>query len=433
MSIGLLTGLATIAQGEKQITIVASLSAAYVGSGTLILIAGEAVEVVSGTANTITLKDNWEGDSQTNTRFTVINTREGIRDIIGTAKQVSENYVNLLSDHNLLLSSENPEVTIEINGTPKTFVPVAYLTNKVGDLVNGATTAVDAFDALSSDVDTLSGGVTALQETTTNIDNTMQGYVDSTSTDATKAKEYAVQPYGVPVTNTSDNSSLHHAADANNSKVIAVQAKSDTAALKSEVETFKNLTDAIHDKAYKLSTFGEDQEIEPGVFGLKHYAIKAQAAAALAQSVVASVTANIYFVGGWDASSNTAPPPPSINAGTPVYKITVAGVIDGVTFDPNDNILFDPQNSSHDGVNWTLEKWMKIDNTENVSSVNGKAGAVMLTSADIPGLDASLNTIQNNIDAKVTTDDLNAQVAELETLISANTLNTTIKMWGFTV
>ncbi|HHZ71151.1 MAG TPA: hypothetical protein EYN54_12930, partial [Methylococcaceae bacterium] len=191
MSIGLLTGLATIAQGEKQITIVASLSAAYVGSGTLILIAGEAVEVVSGTSNTITLRDNWQGDSQTNTRFTVINTREGIRDVIGTAKQVSENYVNLLSDHNLLLSSDSPEVTIEINGTPKTFVPVAYLTNKVGDLVNGATTALDTFDALSSDVDTLSGGVTALQETTTTIDNTLQGYVDSTSTDATKAKEYA--------------------------------------------------------------------------------------------------------------------------------------------------------------------------------------------------------------------------------------------------
>ena len=97
MAIGLLAGLATIAQGEKQITIVASLSAAYVGSGTLILIAGEAVEVVSGTSNTITLRDNWQGDSQTNTRFTVINTREGIRDVIGTAKQVSENYVNLLS------------------------------------------------------------------------------------------------------------------------------------------------------------------------------------------------------------------------------------------------------------------------------------------------------------------------------------------------
>ena len=154
---------------------------------------------------------------------------------------------------------------------------------------------------------------------------------------------------------------------------------------------------------------------------------------ALAQTAVASVTASLYFVSVWDASNNAGPPPPLPNSGNPMYKISVKGTIDGVVYDPNDNIIWDSENSVHDGSQWTVEKWMKIDNTENVATVNGKSGAVTIGIADIPGLQSILDSLQNDIESKVSKSDHDAKVAELEAAILANTLNTTIKMWSFTI
>lgn len=52
------------------------------------------------------------------------------------------------------------------------------------------------------------------------------------------------------------------------------------------------------------------------------------------------------------------------------------GEIDGVRFNPGDQIVFNG------------EDWDKIDNTDQVSTVNGKSGAVVLTASDIGGLGA---------------------------------------------
>ena len=257
------------------------------------------------------------------------------------------------------------------------------------------------------------------------------------SSSATKSQEYAVNPYSTVVSGTTDYSSLHHATDSNDSKVIAVQAKDDAEILKGDVETLKSETTDIYDDAYDLATYDEDVEISSGVYSLKHYTIKAQAAAAAAQSAVASVTNALYFVGAWDASGNTAPPAPAIvngsPQGSPMYKVSVSGVIDSVDYEPNDSIVFDNANSTHDGTNWTLEKWFKIDNTENVVSVNGSQGVVVIGIADIAGLQSALDNATNTANSKVSQTSYDTDKSNMEGRIKALELDANIKMWSFIV
>lgn len=241
-------------------------------------------------------------------------------------------------------------------------------------------------------IDTQVNGVGGLVEVVGGIDATLQGYVASADNDATKAQEYAVNPYGTVVTGTSDYSSLHHATDSNDAKVIAVQAKDDTVNLKTDVETLKSDTTTIYNNTFALATTAEDVEISTGVYSTLHYAAKAQASATAAQGAAASVTSALYFVGGWDASGNTAPPAPT-GSGNPFYKITVAGTFAGNDYTINDNTIWDSVNTT----------WLKVDNTEQVVSVNGKQGIVDIVIADIAGL-------QGNLDSKVnTTTTINSQ------------------------
>lgn len=286
-------------------------------------------------------------------------------------------------------------------------------------------------------IDTQVNGVGGLVEVVGGIDATLQGYVASADNDATKAQEYAVNPYSTVVTGTSDYSSLHHATDSNDAKVIAVQAKDDTVNLKSDVEILKSDTNDIYTNTLALSDTAVDVEISAGLYSLKHYMVKAQEAAATAQSAVASATASLYFVGAWNAGSNNTPPPPSIingsPQGNPMYKVTVAGIIDGVDYEPNDNIIWDSQNSTHDGTSWTLEKWFKVDNSESVVSVNGKQGVVVLSIADIAGLQSAIDIATNTANSKVAQAEYDAHVTAMNVEINKMRTNLNCKLWGFII
>ena len=93
----------------------------------------------------------------------------------------------------------------------------------------------------------------------------------------------------------------------------------------------------------------------------------------------------LVYQGVWDASTNT-PTLPSASVANKgfYYKVSVIGTtnIDGI-------------------VEWKVGDWVvsngstwdKIDNTDSVSSVAGRTGAVVLGTADITGLDTALGTI----------------------------------------
>lgn len=83
------------------------------------------------------------------------------------------------------------------------------------------------------------------------------------------------------------------------------------------------------------------------------------------------------FKGNWDASTNT----PDLQLVTPteaqVYRVTVAGTTSGLTNIP------DATWSVGDWIYWVGTEWARADNVDDVLSVNGKVGIVVLNTDDI--------------------------------------------------
>lgn len=89
-----------------------------------------------------------------------------------------------------------------------------------------------------------------------------------------------------------------------------------------------------------------------------------------------SVLGQLEYQGTWNASTNTptlAVPPASTTKGD-YYVVSTAGTFDSKTFAVGDWII-------SDGTQWD-----KVDNTDAVTSVAGRIGAVTLAQADITGL-----------------------------------------------
>jgi hypothetical protein len=82
----------------------------------------------------------------------------------------------------------------------------------------------------------------------------------------------------------------------------------------------------------------------------------------------ASVTGGMQYKGAWDASTGAYPADPETGW---YYVVSVAGTAGGTAYNIGDWAVYN-------GTSWD-----KIDNTDSVSSVNGKTGAVVLGAADI--------------------------------------------------
>lgn len=100
-------------------------------------------------------------------------------------------------------------------------------------------------------------------------------------------------------------------------------------------------------------------------------ASSASAAAASAATAQAAATGALHYRGAWDATT-VFPAGPALGD---LWKVSVAGDIYAV----GDQIVYN-------GTGWD-----KIDNTEAVTSVAGRVGAVTLAVADVAGLQAGLD------------------------------------------
>lgn len=89
---------------------------------------------------------------------------------------------------------------------------------------------------------------------------------------------------------------------------------------------------------------------------------------------------SVHYDGTWDAETNApALKPQQPEANGFYYLVTVAGRFNGVDYEPGDLIL----NAGG--------QWVKIDNSDLVTSVNGMIGDVIINIQDIPGLEDKLN------------------------------------------
>jgi len=101
-----------------------------------------------------------------------------------------------------------------------------------------------------------------------------------------------------------------------------------------------------------------DIEIEDGQYSARHWAQQAHNAVAGA----------MHYKGAWDASSGQYPDNPATGH---LYVVSVAGSVEGTVYAISDQIVY---NGS---------QWEKIENTQSVTSVAGKIGAVELDAEDI--------------------------------------------------
>lgn len=113
---------------------------------------------------------------------------------------------------------------------------------------------------------------------------------------------------------------------------------------------------------------------------------------------------SVHYDGTWDAATNSPALVPGDKDSTgKYYLVTSNGVFDGIQYNKGDLII------NADG------QWIKIDNTDLVTSVNGKIGDVVIRIADIENLQNILDSKANSSDV-YTKQEIDNKLADLENL-----------------
>lgn len=190
----------------------------------------------------------------------------------------------------------------------------------------------------------------------------------------TQAKRWAAEQVGTFVDPVAGlYSALHYATKALESNVEA-QAAAGVATTKADEAAYSEMQASLsEDNALISELMARDwaekepnKEVAPGEYSAKHWA-------RVAQQYAAGV---LRYRGSFDASSGVYPLNPEVGD---FYKVSVAGNPGGLDLSVGDQIIYNGSG------------WDKIDNTEQVTSVAGKVGAVTLHISDITSLQSILD------------------------------------------
>lgn len=205
--------------------------------------------------------------------------------------------------------------------------------------VDARNAAVASRDAAAGSAQTAAGHVS----TAASHASAAAGHANSADAAANDAGTDAIQAAGSAVA-------------ANNSALTAQNHANTASTRKDEATAAANLARDWANKA-------PNQVVADGLYSARHWA-----------EMAASVsTGAMMYMGGWSAASGSYPSDPQNGW---VYKVTSDGTVQSVTYAVGDQIIYN-------GTGWD-----KIDNTDAVTSVAGRVGAVELTVSDIAGLGA---------------------------------------------
>lgn len=109
---------------------------------------------------------------------------------------------------------------------------------------------------------------------------------------------------------------------------------------------------------------------------------------------VAELDAAVVLQGDWDASSGSFPGSGAAQAGWS-WIVSVGGTVDSVEFSVGDRIVALDDNAS---ATTYAANWLKLDYTDRVSSVAGRTGNVVISTADISGLGTISTQNANAVD-----------------------------------
>ena len=133
-----------------------------------------------------------------------------------------------------------------------------------------------------------------------------------------------------------------------------------------------------------------------------------------------SLGSSMTYSGAFDARSGAFPGGGTAKTGA-YYIVSVAGTVDGVEFEIGDSIIAKVDNAA---TATYAANWDKIDNTDAVTTVAGRVGAIVLGQSDIAGLDGKIT----NVDNLVTLSGVASDSANLGTFTGSTiTDNATVK------
>jgi hypothetical protein len=205
------------------------------------------------------------------------------------------------------------------------------------------------------------------------------------SADAAKTSQDTVSALQVSAATSESNA----AASASSSSAASVAAgKSATAAGTSEANaatsesnaktsadaaaSSRDASDASKTLAQQYANAPVNVEVSLGQYSAYHWSEQARL----------NALGSIVYKGGWDASGGKYPTSPKLGD---FYLITVGGTMDGVKHSVGDMMLYDGA------------VWDRVDNQQSVTSVAGRVGNVVLTTADIGGLQGALDGKQGSL------------------------------------
>jgi hypothetical protein len=235
-----------------------------------------------------------------------------------------------------------------------TELPIEVFSNTASSAAATATAEADEAEAASISAQTAAANAasSATAANTAKVAAQTAATNAATSATAAAASELAASGYVSTV-----SASATAAADSATAAALSA----------TNANTAKTAAETARDLANSYANAAAGVQVEPGLYSAMHWSLQAQAA----------LTGALFYKGVWNAT--TAYPAAPVTGH--FYKVSVAGNATGTQYDVGDQIIYNGSG------------WDKVDNTELVTSVAGRVGAITLATADVTGLDTALSLL----------------------------------------
>jgi hypothetical protein len=281
---------------------------------------------------------------------------------------------------------------------------------KAGEAASSASSALTSKNAAETAASSVGTSVTTATDAAA-VATTKAGEASSSAAAALASENNAAGSESNAATSeanalTSKNTAVSAASTATTAAGAASTSATNAGNSESNALTYKNAAassataaDASKTLADQFANAGVGVEVTPGHFSAYHWS----------QQVASTLTNGVVYRGPWDASGGVYPAPNAVGTAGDFYKISVAGVISTVDFAVGDNLIYN-------GTDWD-----KIDNTEHVTSVAGRSGAITLTKTDVglPNVDNTSDANKPVSTAQQTALNLKADQSALTTVSNA--------------
>lgn len=282
-------------------------------------------------------------------------------------------YKNALRD---LLTKPTGTVDMEDgNGVIVTLPTFPQLQKNVTALTDAATGAVAGAQAASSNATVQANAALASAKDAAAAQTAAKASADAAATSKTATDTKAAEAAASATAASTSASTAGTKATEASASATAASGSKDTAKSYADnagfsaaaADSSKTQAASSKDLAQQFANAPINVQVSPGQYSAYHWSEQARLISAGA----------LIYRGLWSAAAGTYPASPKLGD---FYVVSVAGTAGGVKFAKGDMLLFDG------------DVWDRIDNQQVVTSVAGRTGNVVVSIADLAGLQTALNS-----------------------------------------